>query len=166
MLTSVPEWMDRAFCRHAGDGSLWLSDDREDQALAVKLCHECPVMRECRAYYDVVEGKATPTYMFTIVGGEMPRTRFSRRYSTRTPPPDENAATARLDPALRPVDESFSCEKHPDGGVYVSPVGRPECRECRRERKAVFLEKEKVRRKELRRIADLANAKQRVTLRA
>lgn len=73
-------WMDRAACLGA---PAWLffphyagSDLWED---ALTICKECPVVAECRAYADEIEGGRGPESVFGVWAGETPQMRIFRR---------------------------------------------------------------------------------------
>jgi WhiB family redox-sensing transcriptional regulator len=68
------DWRARARCR-TKDPEVWFPDPRDDtaNALAVRICQRCPVIRECDIYADKTGQGAG------VWGGVRERDRIARR---------------------------------------------------------------------------------------
>lgn len=58
-------------------------EDIISEEWATYLCQDCPVIRQCRDYGDVIEHwRALPQSLSAVYGGENPTARAQRRKST------------------------------------------------------------------------------------
>ena len=74
-------WLDQAACRDY-DPLLWDTDyyETSDYDIALRVCWQCPVMRDCQDWGDRAEkGVTVVQTIATILGGETPEQRTNRR---------------------------------------------------------------------------------------
>lgn len=69
-------WMGDASCAKQGVSSIW---DYMEEATQIGVCSHCPVVDECRAYSDRLEGYRGPLVLVGVFAGESVGERVSRR---------------------------------------------------------------------------------------
>ena len=73
-------WMTDASCAKPRVSSIW---DYMDKATQIGVCSRCPVVDECRAYSDRLEGYRGPLELVGVFAGESVGDRVSRRREYR-----------------------------------------------------------------------------------
>ena len=73
-------WMGDASCAKPGVSSIWDCMDEDGQ---IWVCSYCPVVDECRAYSDRLEGYRGPLELVGVFAGESVGDRVSRRRESR-----------------------------------------------------------------------------------
>ena len=73
-------WMTDAACAKQGVSSIW---DYMGKTRRVRVCSQCPVVDECRAYSDRLEGYRGPLELVGVFAGESVGERVSRRRESR-----------------------------------------------------------------------------------
>ena len=69
-------WMTDASCAKPRVSNIW---EYMDKATQIRVCSQCPVVDECRAYSDRLEGYRGPLELVGVFAGESVRDRVSRR---------------------------------------------------------------------------------------
>lgn len=69
-------WMTDASCAKPGVSNIW---DLMDEASQIWLCSYCPVVDECRAYSDRLEGRRRSQDLVGVFAGEAVEDRVRRR---------------------------------------------------------------------------------------
>jgi Transcription factor WhiB. len=72
------DWRDQALCAQC-DPELFFPGSNGSVKPALRICHDCPVMTECRAWGDATE---TSGRVYGILGGETGQQRVRRRAGT------------------------------------------------------------------------------------
>lgn len=74
-------WMADASCASEEARLIW---DYLDQSAQVRVCSDCLVVDECRAYGDRMEGAQRADDLSGVYAGETVRQRYRRRYEERS----------------------------------------------------------------------------------
>ena len=75
-LPSIPEWTNDALCTRADPDVFYPSKGRSPVP-AQAICANCPVLAQCRAYADRMEGASQ--WIHGVWGGESVELRLARR---------------------------------------------------------------------------------------
>lgn len=78
---SCLEWQAQAVCFQAEDSSPWDMEGNNPTLaeIAKAGCSRCPVLQQCRARVDAMEGSTKEASLACVYAGETPRERVSRR---------------------------------------------------------------------------------------
>ena len=119
-------WMANAACKDM-DPDLFFPErptgsHAYDRARAI--CASCPVLEECRAWGDRVEGAVPPSWWYGMLAGETPHARRARRH--RPKQPKYRKPTCRHGHLYN--EENTLFQKLPNGKIHRK------CRACNRAR--------------------------------
>src|SRR6266540_3510378 len=121
-------WMADAACADVDPDIFFAPKDSTVQAYAEAraICASCPVLQECRAWGDRVEGAFSSMWWYGMLAGETPNERRRRR------PRAQRARQNRTEcPLGHPYnEENTSVQVFPNGNIHRR------CRNCMRIRKA------------------------------
>lgn len=77
--TRPPDWHTRAACR--GRAPLWWDGADDNAGTAQRICHTCPVWRECRSDAEWYETAAQDTAVIIGITGGDTASQRARRYA-------------------------------------------------------------------------------------